>query len=97
MASLSDEELTAQVERNIAYDREQKKAIGMTGGFIGSISLDRQAILLRVKMNPDLATKDQIKLAEPIVNYTTEYFEQATRSCRPISAGRPPRTATPTT
>jgi predicted RND superfamily exporter protein len=76
VASLSDEELTAQVERNIAYDREQKKAIGMVGGFIGSISLDRQAILLRVKMNPDLPTKDQIKLAEPLVNYTTEYFEK---------------------
>lgn len=74
--SLSDEELTAQVEANIRFSQEQAQKMGMQGGYADSIDTGRKSMLLKVKLNPDLDTTKQIKLADPFVDYTKAYFQE---------------------
>jgi uncharacterized protein len=73
---LSDSELTAQVEANITLSQEQAQKMGMAGGYRDSIDPGHQAMLLKVKLNPDLNTNEQIKLAQPFVDATGEYFQE---------------------
>ncbi len=74
--SLSDEELTAQVEANIVRNREQAEKMGMPGGYVDVIDPGGKALLIKVSLNDDLNTNDQIKLAEPFVNATNDYFQE---------------------
>jgi predicted RND superfamily exporter protein len=76
IASLTDEELLRQVEANIALNQQQAQAMGMTGGFREYLSADRKAQLITVRLNPSLNAKEQIRLAEPFRDGTSDYFRE---------------------
>ncbi len=75
---LGDKELAEQVNLNIEEHRRQAQKMGMAGGYLDSIDPGRpaRAMLLKVALNPSLDTNRQIKLAQPFVEATEEYFRE---------------------
>lgn len=72
--TLSDEELVQQVEQNLLMAEERAKSLGISIGQ-QSISSDRHALLVQVRLNPSASTKEMIGLATPFEQYTREYFQ----------------------
>ena len=75
MDSLSDEELSLQVERNIAAAEERARQAGYAGGGVQGISQDGRALLITAHINSEKNTNELIKLVEPFQRYSNEYFQ----------------------
>jgi len=71
---LSDEQLEQQAIWNLDFSALQAQKAGMPGGGSRYISPGREALLATGRLDPDLDTKEQIRLATPFEDYTHEYF-----------------------
>ncbi|MEJ5185757.1 MAG: MMPL family transporter [Candidatus Geothermincolales bacterium] len=69
---LSDDELAEQVNLNIELNALRSSLTGFSRQL--NISEDKRAMLIVLYLNPDLDTKDQIRLADPYSEFIHDYF-----------------------
>lgn len=69
---LSDDELAEQVNLNIELNALRSSLTGFSRQL--NISEDKRAMLIVLSLNPDLDTKDQIRLADPYSEFIHDYF-----------------------
>ena len=73
--SLSDKQLVEQVKLNLQAAAQQARSLGFASPT--NVSQDDKALLINVKMNPDLSSTKQIKAVQKFEDATKAYFGKA--------------------